>query len=137
MVQPNEPLPRTDKNYYFNEQLRITSEPIVRKVVDRLGLRTKYVQEGMLLDWDVYKETPIHVELDTNSLHNPTHLPYGVAFYLHDVKGDDFTLTGDGKYGPEDLDRTGATGQIRRMDQPGQHARAHHPCDECQAAPGR
>lgn len=104
MVQPNEPLPRTDKNYYFNEQLRITSEPIVRRVVDRLGLRTKYVQEGMLLDWDVYQETPIHVELDTNSLHNPTHLPYGVPFYLHDVKGDDFTLTGDGKYGPDDLE---------------------------------
>lgn len=104
MVQPQEPVARTDKNYYSNEQIRITSQPILRRVVDRLGLRTKYVQEGMLLDWDVYKQTPIHVELDTNSVHNVVHVPYGVAFYLHNVQGDDFTLVGDGKYGPDDLE---------------------------------
>jgi uncharacterized protein involved in exopolysaccharide biosynthesis len=102
MVQPQEALPRTDKNYYANEQLRITGQPVVRRVVDRLGLRTKYVQEGFLLDWEVYTESPIKVELDTNSVRNLSHTPYGVAFYLHEVKGDAFTLVGDGKYGPDD-----------------------------------
>ena len=33
MVQPNEPVAKTDKNYYSNEQLRITSEPIISRVV--------------------------------------------------------------------------------------------------------
>lgn len=104
MVQPQEPVARTDKNYYSNEQLRITSQPIISRVVDRLGLRTKYVQEGYILDWDMYKDTPIHVELDTSSVGNPVHVPYGVPFYLHNVNGDDFVLVGDGKYGPDDLE---------------------------------
>lgn len=104
MVQPTEPVAKTDKNYYSNEQLRMTSEPIIRRVVDRLGLRTKYVQEGMLIDWEVYKDTPIQVELDTSTVHNVVHVPYGVAFYLHDVQGDNFKLVGDGKYGPDDLE---------------------------------
>lgn len=102
MVQPPGPLPRTDKNYYYNEQLRITSQPIIRRVVDRLGLQVKYVQEGTLLDWDVYRDSPIKVELDSASVHDLAHVPYGVAFYLHGVNGDEFTLVGDGKYGPDD-----------------------------------
>jgi hypothetical protein len=138
MVQPTQPVAKTDKNYYSNEQLRITSEPIIRRVVDPLGLRNKYVQEGIFLDWEVYKDTPIQVELDTSSVHNVVHVPYGVAFYLHDVQGDNFKLVGDGKYGPDDLgDRAGAGRQIRRMDQAGQRPRAHHPCDEKQIAAGR
>ncbi|MBK9422070.1 MAG: hypothetical protein IPN44_13640 [Flavobacteriales bacterium] len=104
MVQPTQPVAKTDKNYYSNEQLRITSEPIISRVVDRLGLRNKYVQEGFFLDWEVYKDTPIQVELDTSSVHNVVHVPYGVGFYLHDVQGDNFKLVGDGKYGPDDLE---------------------------------
>ncbi|MBS1568707.1 MAG: hypothetical protein JST45_04625 [Bacteroidetes bacterium] len=101
MVQPKETAARTDKNYYLNEQLRITSQPIISRVVEKLKLRTKYVQEGLLLDWDMYKDSPILVELDTSSVHNSTLVPYGVAFYLHGVRGDDFQLVGDGTYGPD------------------------------------
>lgn len=120
MVQPQEPSARTDKNYYVNEQLRITSQPIMRRVVDRLGLRTKYVQEGVLLDWDVYKDSPIQVELDTTSLGNLSHVPYGVPFYLHAVSGQDFHLVGDGKYGPDDrtidVDQAARFGEWIKLD---------------------
>lgn len=102
LVQLPSPVPRTDKNYYYNEQLRITSQPVIRNVVDRLGLRTTYVQEGSLLDWDVYRESPIQVELDNSSVRDEVHVPYSVPFYLHDVSGDGFLLVGEGKYGPAD-----------------------------------
>ncbi len=104
LVQPRDPVARTDKNYYLNEQVRITSQPIVREVVKKLNLRTQYVEERWPMDWDVYKNTPIVVELDTNSLRNPGRVPFGVPFYLHDVSGDKFTLVGDGTYGPDDLE---------------------------------
>lgn len=104
LVQPRDPVARTDKNYYLNEQVRITSQPIVRSVVEQLNLRTQYVQEKWPVDWDVYKNSPIVVELDSNSLHNAGRVPYNVPFYLHDVKGDKFTLVGEGTYGTDDLE---------------------------------
>ena len=120
LVQPQEPLPRTDKSYYFNEQVRITSEPILRNVVDRLGLRTTYVERGTLVDWDVYGQNPIAVELDTTSVEDLAHVPYGVTFYLQQVQGDEFTLVGDGKYGPEkrtiEVDLPGRFGEWITLD---------------------
>lgn len=120
MVQPQETAARTDKNYYLNEQLRITSQPIISRVVDKLKLRTKYVQEGLLLDWDMYKDSPILVELDTSSVHNSTLVPYGVAFYLHGVHGDEFQLVGDGTYGPDkkeiDVDQPAKFGEWVSLD---------------------
>lgn len=104
LVQPRDPVARTDKNYYLNEQVRITSQPIVHSVVKQLNLGLQYVEERWPFDWDVYKNSPIVVELDTNSLRNPGRVPYGVPFYLHDVKGDKFTLVGDGTYGTDDLE---------------------------------
>lgn len=58
LVQPRDPVARTDKNYYLNEQVRITSQPIVRSVVEKLNLRLQYVEERWPFDWDVYKNSP-------------------------------------------------------------------------------
>ncbi len=101
LVQPQEAYAKTDKNYYLNEQLRITSQPVLANVVKRLGLTTKYVQANMLFDWDVYGNSPIRAELDSASAKDAAHVPYGVTFYLRNVNGDKFTLVGDGKYGPD------------------------------------
>ncbi|MBK8582763.1 MAG: hypothetical protein IPL86_13355 [Flavobacteriales bacterium] len=104
---------KTDKNYYPMRSCD-DFEPIIRRVVDRLGLRTKCVQEGTLIDWEVYKDTPIQVEL-IPTVHNVVHVPYGVAFTCTMCKAT-ISLVGDGKYGPDDFgDRAGNGRQIRRV----------------------
>ncbi len=101
LVQPQEVYAKTDKNYYLNEQLRITSQPVLANVVDRLGLAIKHVQANTLFDWDVYGNSPIRAELDSASAKAAARVPYGVTFYLRQVNGDKFTLVGSGKYGPD------------------------------------
>ncbi len=103
MVQPQQRSETTAKNYYINEKLLVTSQPVLRKVVDRLGLAIQYLEKG-LIDRDLYKTSPIVLQVDSASLPGPAHFPRNVPFYVDVIDDQVFHLEGEGKYGPDELE---------------------------------
>ncbi|MEO8732700.1 MAG: hypothetical protein ABI373_00075, partial [Flavobacteriales bacterium] len=109
----------TDKNYYTNEKLRITSQPIVASVVKQLGLTTEYYRWG-LIDRPLYPVKPIIMEVDSSSMPSQDAIPNDITFYVTRVDGNTFHLEGDGKYGPTrreiDVDRKEHWGEWFMLD---------------------
>ena len=101
MVQPMQRAEATDKNYYVNEKILITSQPVMRKVVERLGLTIQYLEKG-ILDRELYKGTPLHVQVDSARLPRPARFPMGIPFYVSVIDDLTFHLEGEGEYGLED-----------------------------------
>jgi tyrosine-protein kinase Etk/Wzc len=101
MVQPKDRAESTDKNYYVNEKILITSEPVMRKVVERLGLTIQYLEKG-IFDKELYKGTPLLVQVDSTRLPRPVRFPMGIPFYVSVNDENGFHLQGEGEYGLED-----------------------------------
>ncbi|MFZ1687974.1 MAG: hypothetical protein WAU70_11160 [Flavobacteriales bacterium] len=101
MVQPMQRAESTDKNYYVNEKILITSQPVMRKVVERLGLTIQYLEKG-ILDKELYKGTPLLVQVDSARLPRPVRFPMGIPFYVSVLDDSTFHLEGEGEYGLED-----------------------------------
>ena len=95
MVQPMQRAEATDKNYYVNEKILITSQPVMRKVVERLGLSIQYLEKG-ILDRELYKGTPLHVQVDSTRLPRAVRFPMGIPFYVAVLNDSTFHLEGEG-----------------------------------------
>lgn len=119
MVQPMQRAESTDKNYYVNEKILITSQPVMRKVVERLGLTIQYLEKG-IIDRELYKGTPLLVQVDSTRLPRPVRFPMGIPFYVSVVDDSTFHLEGEGEYGLEDreieVDRSEQWGQWFELD---------------------
>ena len=94
----NEP----DKYYFVNEQVKLSSFPLVMEAIQNLNLRIKYFRAG-LFETELYRQTPFIVELEedypVSTLRGLSEIPFNVELvdanqYHLSASGED-ELTGE------------------------------------------
>lgn len=75
------------KNYY-NEEILLSSYPLIRKTVENLDFNVAFFKEGEIKTSEIYPGPPVLIEVDTlNSA-----LPYGRSLYLNIIDKDNFEV---------------------------------------------
>ncbi|GEM_PF-6013075 len=92
----NEP----ERSHVVNEGVRIKEFSLVLRTVEELNLGVKYLEQGFLMDTEIYRQSPIHVQVaDWGAKHL---IPYEVAIYVKPLDGDRFLLSVSDEYGPDE-----------------------------------
>lgn len=82
----------TGKNYH-NEEILLSSYPLIRKTVENLDFHVAFFKEGEIKTSEIYPGPPIKIEIDTlNSA-----LPHGRSFYLNIVDNNNFVVGSNDK----------------------------------------
>lgn len=92
----NEP----ERSHVVNEGVRIKEFSLVLRTVEALNLGVKYLEQGVLVDREIYRTSPIQVKVESLGEKNLT--PNGIAFYISILNEERFALSVDDEFGAED-----------------------------------
>lgn len=86
--------------YIVNEGIRMKELSLVRKTCDSLNLGIRYLEQGILTDFEMYQDAPFEVRLDTIS--QELAIPTGIVFSLSLLEDGGYRVEAEGEYGPQE-----------------------------------
>jgi len=88
---------RSEANYYINEQVKLSSFPIVFQTVKNLNLNITYFNKGLILDEDIYTKSPFKVEVmnETDFVGEEIDIDEPLVFYIRFIDLESFNIESD------------------------------------------
>jgi len=83
--------------YIVNEGIRMKELSLVKKTCDSLNLGIRYLEQGLLTDFEMYQNAPFEIQVDT--INPELEIPNGIVFSITPIENGAYHIEAEGEYG--------------------------------------